>query len=74
MRTILAFGYEVTGTEDIISEIEKIANSKDTKINWNNFKNDDIYWDDNRERHDILVDHEKKAVLFDIMYRKVAMN
>ena len=33
MRTILAFGYEVTGTEDIISEIEKIANSKDTKIN-----------------------------------------
>ena len=32
------------------------------------------YWDDNGERHDILVDHENKAVLFDIMYRKVAMN
>ena len=42
MRTILAFGYEVTGMEEIISEIEKIASSKDTKINWNNFKNDDI--------------------------------
>ena len=74
MRTILAFGYEVTGVEEIISEIEKIANSKDTKINWNNFKSDDIYWDGNGECHDILVDHKNKAVLFDIMYRKVAMN
>lgn len=70
MRTIQAYGYEVTGTEEIIAEIEENLKDRDTKINWNNFTNEDKFWNKNGDTsYPVLVDHENKKVLLDIMYK-----
>ena len=44
MRIINAYGYDVTGSEDILNEIETDLKNKQVTINWSNFKNGDILW------------------------------
>lgn len=45
MKTIKAYGYEVTGIESVISEIEEYLSDKSIKINWKNFEsNKDRFW------------------------------
>lgn len=43
MITINAYGYNVTGNDKIISVIMDMMNDKEITINWNNFKNNDIF-------------------------------
>ena len=44
MRIINAYGYDVTGSEDILNEIETGLKDGKVTINWNNFQNGDIIW------------------------------
>ena len=37
MRIINAYGYDVTGSEDILNEIETDLKNKQVTINWSNF-------------------------------------
>lgn len=48
MKTINAYGYEVTGIEDIILEIEEDLLDNSIQINWKNFNsNKDRFWNKN---------------------------
>ena len=63
METIKAYGYEVTGPAEIIAEIEKDSKDRNTVINWFNFKNGDIFWNDNGDtKYPVEIDHESKTV------------
>lgn len=63
MRTIEAYGYEVTGSEEIIQEIEKDLNDPKTRINWNNFSNGNRLWNhDGDIGYPVEINHIKKTV------------
>ena len=62
-RTIFAYGYEVTGNDEIISEIENTIPDKSQCINWYNFKSGDFYWSDNGNKYVVFVDHDEKTVI-----------
>lgn len=48
MKTIYAYGYEVTGINEIIAEIEEDLKDKSLHINWKNFNgNIDRFWNKN---------------------------
>lgn len=61
MITINAYGYNVTGNDKIISVIMDMINDNEIAINWNNFKNNDIFWNDD-EKYYVRIDHNKKTV------------
>lgn len=63
-RTIQAYGYEVTGTEDIIKDIEESLNDPNREIRWNEFRNKDMFFGGNGKRiYSATVDHKNKKVL-----------
>lgn len=63
MKTIQAYGYKVTGTENIITEIEEDLKDKNIIINWNNFENGNVLWDHNGDtKYSIEIDHVNKIV------------
>lgn len=67
-KTIQAYGYEVTGTEDIIADIEESLNDPNRDPNreicWNKFNSKDIIFAGNGDRvYSVKVDHENKKVL-----------
>ena len=61
MITINAYGYNVTGNDKIISVIMDMINDNEITINWNNFKNNDIFWNGD-EKYYVEIDHNKKTV------------
>lgn len=66
MRIINAYGYDVTGSEDILNEIETDLKNKQVTINWSNFKNGDILWNHNgNTKSFVTIDHENKMVVLD---------
>ena len=66
MRIINAYGYDVTGSEDILNEIETGLKNKQVTINWSNFKNGDILWNHNGNTiFFVTIDHENKMVVLD---------
>ena len=66
MRIITAYGYDVTGSEDILNEIETDLKDKRVTINWNNFKNGDILWNhDGIIKFFVSIDHKNKMVVLD---------
>ena len=60
---IFSYGYEITGNEEVISEIENIMKDKRCFINWYNFKSGDFYWSDNGNKYVVFVDHDEKTVI-----------
>lgn len=63
MRTIQAYGYEVTGSEEIITEIEEDLKDRSIKINWNNFENGNVLWNHNGDtKYPVEIDHINKTV------------
>lgn len=63
MKTIKAYGYEVTGPEEIIAEIEESLKDSDIIINWFNFENGDSFWNDNGDtKYPVEIDNENKTV------------
>jgi hypothetical protein len=66
MRIINAYGYDVTGSEDILNEIETDLKNKQVTINWSNFKNGDVLWNHNgNTKFFVAIDHENKMVVLD---------
>lgn len=63
MITINAYGYNVTGNDKIISVIMDMMNDNEITINWNNFKNNDIFWNGD-EKYYVEIDHDKKEVFY----------
>ena len=61
MMTINAYGYNVTGNDKIISVIMDMINDDKITINWNNFKNNDVFWNGD-EKYYIKINHGKKEV------------
>lgn len=63
MRTIKAYGYEVTGPEEIITEIEENLKDRGLVINWINFENGESLWNDNGDtEYQVEIDNESKTV------------
>lgn len=63
MKTINAYGYEVTGPVEIIAEIEEDLKDRNVRINWNNFENGDGLWNNNGDtKYPVEIDHENKLV------------
>ena len=63
MLTIQAYGYEVTGSNDIIIEIDKDLKDPKTKINWERFSNNDKFWNyDGSIGYPVSIDHVAKKV------------
>ena len=63
MKTIQSYGYEVTGTEKIIAEIEEDLKDRNVKINWNNFKNGNVLWNHiGNTKYPVDIDHINKTV------------
>ena len=44
-RTIEAYGYTVTGTNEIISQIEEWKSDPKNGINWNNYNENSLFLD-----------------------------
>lgn len=66
MKIITAYGYDVTGSEDILNEIETDLKDKQVTINWNNFKNGDILWNhDGNTKFFVTIDYGNKMVVLD---------
>ena len=69
MRTIQACGYEVTGEEEIITEIEKKLKVPGKQIAWNKLYEDDIFFGKNgRVTYSASINHKKKTVLLKYKY------
>lgn len=67
MKTIKAYGYEVTGMGDIIAEIEEDMKNPDIKIEWINFNcNDEFYSKDGNNVYSVLINHDNKRVLLEL--------
>lgn len=63
MRTIHAYGYKVTGTEEIIAEIEEDLKDRSVGINWNNFGDGKVFWNHNGNiKYTFKIDHITKIV------------
>lgn len=63
-RTIEAYGYTVTGTIEIISQIEEWKADPKNGINWNNYNENSLFWDlQGMIGYRIHIDHIKKTVV-----------
>lgn len=63
-RTIEAYGYMVTGTNEIISQIEEWKADPKNGINWNNYNENSLFWDlQGMIGYRIHIDHIKKTVV-----------
>ena len=63
-RTIEAYGYTVTGTNEIISQIEEWKADPKNGINWNNYNENSLFWDlQGMIGYRIHIDHVKKTVV-----------
>ena len=63
-RTIEAYGYMVTGTNEIISQIEEWKADPKNGINWNNYNENSLFWDlQGMIGYRIHIDHVKKTVV-----------
>ena len=63
-RTIEAYGYTVTGTNEIISQIEEWKSDPKNGINWNNYNENSLFWDlQGMIGYRIHIDHVKKTVV-----------
>lgn len=63
-RTIEAYGYMITGTNEIISQIEEWKADPKNGINWNNYNENSLFWDlQGMIGYRIHIDHVKKTVV-----------
>ena len=63
-RTIEAYGYTITGTNEIISQIEEWKADPKNGINWNNYNENSLFWDlQGMIGYRIHIDHVKKTVV-----------
>lgn len=63
-RTIEAYGYTVTGTIEIISQIEEWKADPKNGINWNNYNENSLFWDlQGMIGYRTHIDHIKKTVV-----------
>lgn len=54
-------GYQIFASD--ISLLEELRDSN-TKINWNNINNDDLFWSENDKRYQVLeINHSDKYVI-----------
>lgn len=64
LRTIEAYGYTVTGTNEIISQIEEWKSDSKNGINWNNYNENSLFWDlQGMIGYRMHIDHVKKTVV-----------
>ena len=69
MRTIQACGYEVTGEEEIIAEIEEKLKVPGKHIAWNKLYEEDVFFGKNgRVTYSASINHDKKTVLLTYKY------
>ena len=64
-KTVKLYGYEVTGKEEIVTDIENSFNSrKNSDFSWENlYENDVIYVWNGEGSYSVTIDHENKKVL-----------
>lgn len=66
MKTIKIRGYDVTGTEKIVLDIDNTISKGNKDFSWEILYEDDIIFCDNGERvYSITIDHKNKKVLAD---------
>lgn len=44
---MLAYGYEVKGSQEVLADVAEVLKMRNCWINWNNFNTGDLYWDVN---------------------------
>lgn len=63
-RTIEAYGYTVTGNDEIISQIEEWKADPKNGINWNNYNENSLFWDlQGMIGYRVHINHVKKTVI-----------
>lgn len=63
-RTIEAYGYTVTGNDEIISQIEEWKADPKNGINWNNYNENSLFWDlQGMIGYRVHINHVKKTVV-----------
>ena len=63
-RTIEAYGYTVTGNDEIISQIEEWKADPKNGINWNNYNENSLFWDlQGMIGYRVHINHVKKIVV-----------
>lgn len=63
-RTIEAYGYTITGTNEIISQIEEWKADPKNGINWNNYNENSLFWDlQGMIGYRVHINHVKKTVI-----------
>lgn len=66
-KTIMLHGYEVTGMEEFIIDIEKSFKAyakRNNDFSWENlYENDTIYCWNGETAHHVTIDHKNKKVL-----------
>ncbi len=59
---MLAYGYEVEGSPEIMADIKEVMASENWWINWDKFNTGDIYWTGNGDGYYVTINHEAKKV------------
>lgn len=65
-KTIILHGYEVTGMEEFVTDIEKSFNRKNRSndFSWKNlYENDTIYCWNGETGYHVTIDHKNRKVL-----------
>ena len=67
METIQSYGYTVTAPEDAIVEIKDIMSDKKCRINWYNFRENNMFWNNSGNGGWKIksIDHENKTVVLE---------
>ena len=59
---MLAYGYEVKGSQEVLADVAEVLKMRNCWINWNNFNTGDLYWDENGNGYKVEINHEAKRV------------
>ena len=59
---MLAYGYEVEGSQEALADVAEVLKMRNCWINWNNFNTGDMYWDENGNGYKVEINHEAKQV------------
>lgn len=65
-KTVKICGYEVTGIEEVVTDIEKSFNRKDMDqdFSWENlYENDIIFCWNGKTAYHVTIDHKNKKIL-----------
>lgn len=65
-KTVKIYGYEVTGKEEVVTDIEKSFNRKDRSndFSWEKlYENDVIFCWNGKTSYHVTIDHKNKKVL-----------